>query len=475
MPEWDTKLERKSPTLLEMGRILWLALVMPLAGADTDYFPQVRTIVKEAEVAALQVRDVARQRQLLGQGAKTLAQAGYLTEAERLANLSHERDAHGMVGIARAFYGDYEGGLRVVESLRQTPLEQAQTMEWMGTILWRVGDKKNAADALGRADAAAKGVAAGPGKSTLLRSLQLQRDALNDDPPIPLHRVPKPARTVPPKPDEPFPVARDLYKDASGAAREARLKADAAFLDGIYPLLSAGKNLAAREAAEKAESPWRRAVGLAAVAQMTALARNWEYAVQAGMAIPRDPGVVGLARAGVLRFVAVAMVKAKETERARGLFQEASATANAGGRGAAYERVTMLVAVAVAQHRAGFVEDARATFGLALAAAKAMPQNLLRRKGLPSVYKEFREGGLGEVFSGQLDVLDTAAARATAETWFRLEAPFDGEMIIGGWIRTEQVEEALRFARGIREKDLAAQLLNRAAEDVLRAARDASW
>ena len=462
-------------TSLEMGRILWLALVMPLAGADMDYFPQVRTIVKEAEVAALQVRDVARQRQLLGQGAKTLAQAGYLTEAERLANLSHERDAHRIVGIARAFYGDYEGGLRVLESLGKAPLERAQTMEWLATILWRVGDKKNAGDALGRGEAVAKAVAAGPKKTTLMRSLQLQRDALQDDPPIPLHRVPRPARTYQPKPEEPFPVARDLFRDANAGAREARLKADAAFLDGIYPLLSEGKNLAAMQAAEKAGSAWQRAWGFAAVAQMTALARNWEYAVPAGMAIPRDKGTLSLARAGVLRFVGIALTKAKEMDRARGLFQEAAASATDGGKGQAFEKVTLLVAIAVAQHRAGFVEDAKASFDLGLTAAKAMPQNVARRKGLPSNYKEFREGGLGAVFSGQLDVLDTAGARATAETWFRLETPFDGEMIVWDWIRAEQVEEALRFARGIRDRDLAAQLLNRAAEVVLREAVNASW
>ena len=462
-------------TSLEMGRILWLALVMPLAGADMDYFPQVRTIVKEAEVAALQVRDVARQRQLLGQGAKTLAQAGYLTEAERLANLSHERDAHRIVGIARAFYGDYEGGLRVLESLGEAPLERAQTMEWLATILWRVGDKKNAGDALGRGEAVAKAVAAGPKKTTLMRSLQLQRDALQDDPPIPLHRVPRPARTYQPKPEEPFPVARDLFRDANAGAREARLKADAAFLDGIYPLLSEGKNLAAMQAAEKAGSAWQRAWGFAAVAQMTALARNWEYAVPAGMAIPRDKGTLSLARAGVLRFVGIALTKAKEMDRARGLFQEAAASANDGGKGQAFEKVTLLVAIAVAQHRAGFVEDAKASFDLGLTAAKAMPQNVARRKGLPSNYKEFRAGGLGAVFSGQLDVLDTAGARATAETWFRRETPFDGEMIVWDWIRAEQVEEALRFARGIRDRDLAAQLLNRAAEVVLREAVNASW
>ena len=80
-----------------------------------------------------------------------------------------------------------------------------------------------------------------------------------------------------------------------------------------------------------------------------------------------------------------------------------------------------------------------------------------------------------QVFSGQLDVLDTAGARATAETWFRLETPYDGERIVGWWIRAEQVEEALRFARGIRERDLAAQLLNHAAEVVLREAVNASW
>ena len=79
------------------------------------------------------------------------------------------------------------------------------------------------------------------------------------------------------------------------------------------------------------------------------------------------------------------------------------------------------------------------------------------------------------MFSGQLDVLDTAGARTTAETWFQLEAPYDGEWIVGGWIRAEQVEEALRFARGIRDRDLAAQLLNRAAEVVLREAVNASW
>jgi hypothetical protein len=455
--------------------MLWLLLALPLAGADTDYFPQIRTIVKEAEGAALQVRDVARQRQLLGEGAKTLAQAGYLEEAERLANLSHERDAHRMVGIARAFYGDYEGGLRVLESLREAPLERAQTLERLATILWRVGDKKNAGDALGRGETAARSVAARPGKTTLMRSLQLQRDALQDDPPIPLHRVPRPARTYQPKPDEPFPVARDLFRDTNAAAREARLKADAALLDGIYPLLSEGKNLAAMQAAEKGGSGWQRAMGLAAVAQMTALARNWEYAVQAGMAIPRDKGTLSLARAGVLRFVGIALTKAKEMDRARGLLQEAAASANDGGRGQVFDKVTLLVAIAVAQHRAGFVEDAKTSFDLGLVAAKAMPQNLARRKGLPWDSKEFRDVGLWEVFSGQLDVLDTAGARATAETWFRLETPYDGERIVGWWIRAEQVEEALRFARGIRERDLAAQLLNHAAEVVLREAVNASW
>ena len=458
-----------------MGRMLWLLLALPLAGADTDYFPQIRTIVKEAEGAALQVRDVARQRQLLGEGAKTLAQAGYLEEAERLANLSHERDAHRMVGIARAFYGDYEGGLRVLESLREAPLERAQTLERLATILWRVGDKKNAGDALGRGETAARSVAARPGKTTLMRSLQLQRDALQDDPPIPLHRVPRPARTYQPKPDEPFPVARDLFRDTNAAAREARLKADAALLDGIYPLLSEGNNLAAMQAAEKGGSGWQRAMGLAAVAQMTALARNWEYAVQAGMAIPRDKGTLSLARAGVLRFVGIALTKAKEMDRARGLLQEAAASANDGGRGQVFDKVTLLVAIAVAQHRAGFVEDAKTSFDLGLVAAKAMPQNLARRKGLPWDSKEFRDVGLWEVFSGQLDVLDTAGARATAETWFRLETPYDGERIVGWWIRAEQVEEALRFARGIRERDLAAQLLNHAAEVVLREAVNASW
>ena len=455
--------------------MLWLLLALPLAGADTDYFPQIRTIVKEAEGAALQVRDVARQRQLLGEGAKTLAQAGYLEEAERLANLSHERDAHRMVGIARAFYGDYEGGLRVLESLREAPLERAQTLERLATILWRVGDKKNAGDALGRGETAARSVAARPGKTTLMRSLQLQRDALQDDPPIPLHRVPRPARTYQPKPDEPFPVARDLFRDTNAAAREARLKADAALLDGIYPLLSEGKNLAAMQAAEKGGSGWQRAMGLAAVAQMTAWARNWEYAVQAGMAIPRDKGTLSLARAGVLRFVGIALTKAKEMDRARGLLQEAAASANDGGRGQVFDKVTLLVAIAVAQHRAGFVEDAKTSFDLGLVAAKAMPQNLARRKGLPWDSKEFRDVGLWEVFSGQLDVLDTAGARATAETWFRLETPYDGERIVGWWIRAEQVEEALRFARGIRERDLAAQLLNHAAEVVLREAVNASW
>jgi hypothetical protein len=455
--------------------MLWLLLALPLAGADTDYFPQIRTIVKEAEGAALQVRDVARQRQLLGEGAKTLAQAGYLEEAERLANLSHERDAHRMVGIARAFYGDYEGGLRVLESLREAPLERAQTLERLATILWRVGDKKNAGDALGRGETAARSVAARPGKTTLMRSLQLQRDALQDDPPIPLHRVPRPARTYQPKPDEPFPVARDLFRDTNAAAREARLKADAALLDGIYPLLSEGKNLAAMQAAEKGGSGWQRAMGLAAVAQMTAWARNWEYAVQAGMAIPRDKGTLSLARAGVLRFVGIALTKAKEMDRARGLLQEAAASANDGGRGQVFDKVTLLVAIAVAQHRAGFVEDAKTSFDLGLVAAKAMPQNVARRKGLPWDSKEFRDVGLWEVFSGQLDVLDTAGARATAETWFRLETPYDGERIVGWWIRAEQVEEALRFARGIRERDLAAQLLNHAAEVVLREAVNASW
>ena len=49
-----------------------------------------------------------------------------------------------------------------------------------------------------------------------------------------------------------------------------------------------------------------------------------------------------------------------------------------------------------------------------------MPQNLLRKKGLAYNAREFREGGFGAVFSGQLDVLDTAGARTTAETWFQL-------------------------------------------------------
>ena len=171
----------------------------------------------------------------------------------------------------------------------------------------------------------------------------------------------------------------------------------------------------------------------------------------------------------------IALTKAKEMDRARGLLQEAAASANDGGRGQVFDKVTLLVAIAVAQHRAGFVEDAKTSFDLGLVAAKAMPQNLARRKGLPWDSKEFRDVGLWEVFSGQLDVLDTAGARATAETWFRLETPYDGERIVGWWIRAEQVEEALRFARGIRERDLAAQLLNHAAEVVLREAVNASW
>lgn len=93
----------------------------------------------------------------------------------------------------------------------------------------------------------------------------------------------------------------------------------------------------------------------------------------------------------------------------------------------------------MAQNRAGFVEDAKASFELGFGGGEGDAAEYCAAEGFP-------------------------LERGT----FRLETPYGGEMIVSGWIRAEQVEEeALRFERGIADRDLAAQSLNRAAEVVL--------
>ena len=305
-----------------------------LASAGNDFYPEIRSLILEAETASGGITKLPDGSQPLVWAADLLARAGYLEDAMRVgakAGVSPERFV-----FAQTLYGDLEGALKTVAAMGDAERKTTRLTD-VAHLLWRMGDRPNARKVLDEAERTAKVIPNLEHRKFQLRVVTQQREALPADPPIPISAMPRSEpRRVADSSIPPFPVSVDGFRDEDSSGVTSRAKINEVFLTRLYELVAARDSDGLRKHTERAATPFQKALGLASIEHLLIQLGALQEAEQSARAMPDDGADCSLAKAEALTAAASAWARNGDSDRARENFDAALQTVASVGSGLAF-------------------------------------------------------------------------------------------------------------------------------------------
>jgi len=202
-----------------------------------------------------------------------------------------------------------------------------------------------------------------------------------------------------------------------------------------------------------ASSPFQKALGLASVEhlliQVGAIGEAEEYA----HAIADDAADCSLAKAEALTAVATGWTRKGDLDHARQSFDSALKKVDSVRAELAFGKVAVAASIAAAQAESGMVPTSVGTFDFAL---KLASQVQPRAKPVNGVYPKtyfgslFQDDAYRAVFGAAIRTHDLGAARQTVELWRTSAGNSADVSIVDAWLGVGRQDEALSYARRLK-------------------------
>lgn len=424
---------------------------VPSAPAN-DFYPEVRSIILEAESASISITVLPDGSKPLSWAADLLARAGYLEDAMRVG-------AKGAVPLeqfasAQTLYGDLEGALKAVAAVRD-PERRTTRLTGLGNILWRMGYPANARNLLDEAERAAKTIPNLAHRKVQLQLIAQQKGALSDDPPVPLSAKPHPEpRKTPDSRIPTFPVTVDGFRDRGPEEIAKSTKENEAYLTQLYALVEARNREGLVKHTAEASSPFQKTLGLASIEHLLIQAGDVKDAEMSARAMPDDGADCALAKAEALTAAGTAWARAGDSERAQEIFDAALQSVASVGREFAFGRAAVTASIAAAEAGSGMVATGGKTLETAL---RSVLQVEPRPKPVKGVYRKtyygprFQDDAYRLIFGVAIRAHDLGAARHTVESWRAVGGSEENVSIVDAWLGVGRKDEALSYARGLKD------------------------
>jgi len=434
--------------------LLVYALLLTPSPAETarDFYPEVRKILLEVETAAAGIAVLPDRGEPLPWAARLFARAGYLDDAARV--LTKAGRGQEQIASARVLYGDLPGGLQAVGAVRDA---ERRVMFFTGIahVLWEMGDRSNAQTLLDQAERLLPTIANPAHRKVQAGMVSTLKDALPDEPPRRLSSKPDP-KPRPPAPSSipSFPITVDGYRDVPPEVVTRRALENEDYLTQMYALIAAGDRQALEKHTAGASSIFQKTLGLASIEHLLIQLGATAEAEQYARAIPDDGADCSLAKVEALSAAAVAWGHKGTDERARQCFNDALTNVSSVARDLAFGKAVVTGAIAAAQADAGLIATSQATFDLAL---KLVSEVAPRPRPVNGVYPKtyswlhFQDDAYRAIFASQIRAHDLGSARRTANLWRRAAGRDANTSIIMAWFAAGQRDDALSYARSLKD------------------------
>ena len=415
-----------------------------------DLYPEIRTLILEAEAAYDGKTELPSRRSAMAWASDLYGRAGYFADAARAAKKAGVPP--GWLVFARVLYGDLNGGLKEVRSIRDS-VSRASMLTHLGGELWRMGDRTNAGDVLDEAERAARTIL-NPSKRRLhLQLIAQQRQALPNEPPSPISPIPHPRARHDVTSDIPaFPITVDGFRDESpeNIARTAR--ENKVYLMQLYALIASRDRPGLVKHTAAASSPFQKTLGLASIEHLLIQVGRIQEAEETVQSIPDDGAACSLAKTEALTAVATAWARKGDTNHARQSFSSALKNVDSVRRELAFGKAVVVASIAAGQAESGFVATSAGTLDFALTLVSQVEPRPKRVNGVyPKTYggHRFRDDAFGAVFGSAIRMRDLGAARHTVELWRTSEGDSANFSIVHAWVDAGRKPEALVYVRGL--------------------------
>jgi len=192
--------------------------------------------------------------------------------------------------------------------------------------------------------------------------------------------------------------------------------------------------------------------------------------------IPEVDSASSLAKAEALTAVASAWLRALDDNRARADFGAAVRIALA-VHAPPFGRISVLVPIAAAQYKAGFMEDSSATFHAAIALAQDLPQrpkplgvtNFTQtgiRYNLQPAGVHYKDEGFEKILRAAIRAQDIDVARDLTAIWRETDGHAD-VAVVNAWLAADHPQEAVASARMVKSPQLKVGALLNLAQTLL--------
>lgn len=432
----------------------FLALALTLAPATTDFYPEVRSLLLEAETALpgnLVMQDKSRPLQTL---ASLLARAGYLQDAMRVGAKAGVPPED--FGFPQTLYGDLDGALKAVAAMSD-PVRRTNRFTDVAGVLWRMGDRVNAAKVLDQAERSAQSIPDAARQKLPLQLIAQQRQALPNEPPIPLS--PTPHRETPVAASSavpPFPITVEGFRDQNLSDTTKQVKEDEGYLAQLYALVAARNSVELREHVEDASTPFQKTLGFASLEHLFIQLGTLDLADQSARAIPDDSADCSLAKVEALTAVGIAWVKKGDTERANADFDTAWQVTTSIRTELSFGKTVVTLAIAVAEAKSGMPTSSNRIVESALMFATQVPPRptLPANRVYPKNYfsGHFRDGAYSRVFESAMTLNNLDIARKTVDLWQNSDVFGVQGDIADAWFDAGRKDEAISYARSLKDR-----------------------
>jgi hypothetical protein len=424
-----------------------------LAQAESDFYPEARALILEAAAASKAGVTLPDKSRPLLMAANLLTRAGYLDDAIRVA--ARDGAAPDQLYLAQTLYGDLPAALKTVAAMRDPGIRTTRITA-IAQLLWRMGDRTNADIVLDEAERTAKSILNTEQRKTQLQIIAQERAAFPGHPPVSISATPQPRGAVVFSSSVPaFPITVDGFRDEDPARVTSLASANEAYLTQLYALVVAGDRESLKKHTEQASTPFQRAMGMASIEHLWFQLGALEEAEQSAIAIPDDKADCSLGKAEALTAAATAWARQANSERAAQSFNAALQAVDSVSAALAYGKVVVTAAIAVGQFESGMTDASQKTFETALTLAGQVP---LRPRPVNGTYPKnyfgthFRDSAYSGIFQKAMRIQNLEMARKTIEPWRNSGSDQVNNDIVSAWFNVGRKDEAVSYARSLKNE-----------------------
>jgi hypothetical protein len=447
------------------GILLLVVITFAEGAGGDDLYPEIRVLIREAETSAVNIRFLANERSPSLWAGGLYARAGYLDDAARAFGKSSHLPYQ--LWQARVLYGDLAGVDRTLESIAD-PEKKAGSMTWLAHLLWRMGEPEKARIRLKTAWQTALKIANLEHRKQVVASITQELGYLAEEPPERLSATPKPQKKfdVQDSPIPLFPITTDGFQDLGPKEVADRASVDGEFIKNLYGRMEAGDRDGLLRIADSAETPFQKALGLASIEHILILANQPEQADQYANRIPDVDSATTLAKAEALSAAGAAWLRADDSGRAHMEFEAAIRLVQS-VPDLTNGKVLVLISIATAQTKGGAVSSGATSLRLATEMARELPvRPVASSRFINAARIHYRHEAYNKILLAAIRAHDLGAAREVAELW-KLLGGATTTGIVHAWLDANRTDEAIAFAREIKNTPERVTMLFTLAEGLL--------